>query len=154
MSTYRAFQVTGHRQFELVERELIGPQPGHVRFRCTVAGCAIAICSPLTVCAPTRASRWYPDMRSSASSTPSERASPDGASVTALALVFWAAPAACVSGAAAETSSTAKINLGRARPKTEDTPKWLCPRHRPRTHSRRPAVDGRITAAVRRHHHV
>jgi alcohol dehydrogenase, propanol-preferring len=33
MSTYRAFPVTGQRQFELVERELVGPRPGHVRFR-------------------------------------------------------------------------------------------------------------------------
>ena len=33
MSTYRAYQVTGRRQFELVERELLEPQPGHVRFR-------------------------------------------------------------------------------------------------------------------------
>ena len=33
MSTYRAYQVTGQRQFELVERELVEPQPGQVRFR-------------------------------------------------------------------------------------------------------------------------
>jgi propanol-preferring alcohol dehydrogenase len=33
MSTYRTYQVTGQRHFELVERELLEPQPGHVRFR-------------------------------------------------------------------------------------------------------------------------
>ena len=33
MSTYRAFQVTGQRQFELVERELVAPGADHVRFR-------------------------------------------------------------------------------------------------------------------------
>src|ERR1700756_3542490 len=31
MSTYRAYQVTGQRQFELVERDLRAPQAGHVR---------------------------------------------------------------------------------------------------------------------------
>jgi hypothetical protein len=29
MATYRAFQVTGQRQFELVDRELVAPDPGH-----------------------------------------------------------------------------------------------------------------------------
>jgi len=38
MSTYRAYQVTGQRQFELVERELLEPQPGHVRFRVDSCG--------------------------------------------------------------------------------------------------------------------
>ena len=38
MSTYRAFQVTGQRQFDLVHRELLGPQPGHVRFRVQSCG--------------------------------------------------------------------------------------------------------------------
>lgn len=38
MSTYRAFQVTGQRQFELVERELHQPTPGHVRFRVQSCG--------------------------------------------------------------------------------------------------------------------
>jgi alcohol dehydrogenase, propanol-preferring len=38
MSTYRAYQVTGQRQFELVERELLEPQPGHVRFRVETCG--------------------------------------------------------------------------------------------------------------------
>jgi len=33
MSTYRAFEVTGQRQFELVERELVEPPPGQVRLR-------------------------------------------------------------------------------------------------------------------------
>jgi D-arabinose 1-dehydrogenase-like Zn-dependent alcohol dehydrogenase len=33
MSTYRAYQVTGQRQFELVDRELVAPSAGHVRFR-------------------------------------------------------------------------------------------------------------------------
>jgi D-arabinose 1-dehydrogenase-like Zn-dependent alcohol dehydrogenase len=33
MSTYRAYQVTGQREFELVEREVVRPTPGHVRFR-------------------------------------------------------------------------------------------------------------------------
>jgi alcohol dehydrogenase, propanol-preferring len=47
MSTYRAYQVTGRRQFELVERELLEPERGHVRFRvqsCGVCGSdAIAV---------------------------------------------------------------------------------------------------------------
>jgi alcohol dehydrogenase, propanol-preferring len=38
MSTYRAYQVTGQRQFELVERELLEPKPGHVRFRVDSCG--------------------------------------------------------------------------------------------------------------------
>lgn len=38
MSTYRAFQVTGQRQFELAERELHQPEPGHVRFRVQSCG--------------------------------------------------------------------------------------------------------------------
>jgi alcohol dehydrogenase, propanol-preferring len=38
MSTYRAYQVTGQRRFELVERELLAPQPGHVRFRVDSCG--------------------------------------------------------------------------------------------------------------------
>ena len=32
MSTYRAYQVTGQRQFELVDREAVLPSAGHVRF--------------------------------------------------------------------------------------------------------------------------
>jgi alcohol dehydrogenase, propanol-preferring len=47
MSTYRAFQVTGHRQFELVERELLDPQPGHVRFR--VHSCGVCHSDVLAV---------------------------------------------------------------------------------------------------------
>ena len=39
MPTYRAFQVTGQRQFELVEREVVDPEPGHVRVR--VLGCGV-----------------------------------------------------------------------------------------------------------------
>jgi propanol-preferring alcohol dehydrogenase len=38
MSTYRAYQVTGQRQFELVERELLDPQPDHVRIRVESCG--------------------------------------------------------------------------------------------------------------------
>jgi D-arabinose 1-dehydrogenase-like Zn-dependent alcohol dehydrogenase len=38
MSTYRAYQVTGNRQFELVERELHEPSAGHVRFRVESCG--------------------------------------------------------------------------------------------------------------------
>ncbi|MDT5168724.1 MAG: alcohol dehydrogenase, propanol-preferring, partial [Mycobacterium sp.] len=38
MSAYRAFQVTGQRQFELVERELLEPDPGHVRLRVQACG--------------------------------------------------------------------------------------------------------------------
>jgi propanol-preferring alcohol dehydrogenase len=33
LSTYRAFQVTGQRQFELVDRGLVAPSAGHVRLR-------------------------------------------------------------------------------------------------------------------------
>jgi D-arabinose 1-dehydrogenase-like Zn-dependent alcohol dehydrogenase len=36
--TYRAFQVTGQRQFELVEREIVEPEPGHVRVRVLACG--------------------------------------------------------------------------------------------------------------------
>ena len=38
MSTYRAFQVTGQRQFELVERDVVDPEPGHVRVRVLSCG--------------------------------------------------------------------------------------------------------------------
>src|SRR5271156_3326509 len=47
MSTYRAFQVTGQRQFELAERELLDPQPGHVRFR--VQSCGVCHSDVLAV---------------------------------------------------------------------------------------------------------
>jgi alcohol dehydrogenase, propanol-preferring len=47
MSTYRAFQVTGQRQFDFVERELLGPQPGHVRFR--VQSCGVCHSDALAV---------------------------------------------------------------------------------------------------------
>ena len=38
MPTYRAFQVTGQRQFELVEREVVDPEPGRVRVRVLACG--------------------------------------------------------------------------------------------------------------------
>lgn len=38
MSTYQAFQVTGQRNFELVEREVAPPGPGHVRVRVDSCG--------------------------------------------------------------------------------------------------------------------
>ena len=38
MSTYRAFQVTGQRKFELVEREVVDPEPGRVRVRVLACG--------------------------------------------------------------------------------------------------------------------
>lgn len=38
MPTYRAFQVTGQRQFELVEREVVEPERGHVRVRVLACG--------------------------------------------------------------------------------------------------------------------
>jgi alcohol dehydrogenase, propanol-preferring len=38
MSTYRAYQVTGQRQFELVDREAVPPSAGHVRFRAHTCG--------------------------------------------------------------------------------------------------------------------
>ncbi len=38
MPTYRAFQVTGQRQFELVERDIVDPEPGHVRVRVLACG--------------------------------------------------------------------------------------------------------------------
>jgi propanol-preferring alcohol dehydrogenase len=47
MSRYRAYQVTGQRQFELVERELLEPQPGHVRFR--VQSCGVCHSDVLAV---------------------------------------------------------------------------------------------------------
>jgi propanol-preferring alcohol dehydrogenase len=37
-STYRAYQVTGQRQFELVDRELVAPSFGHVRLRVQSCG--------------------------------------------------------------------------------------------------------------------
>jgi alcohol dehydrogenase, propanol-preferring len=38
MSTYRAVQATQQHQFELVERELVEPEPGHVRVRVLSCG--------------------------------------------------------------------------------------------------------------------
>ena len=38
MSTYRAYQVTGRRQFELVERDVVDPEPGQVRLRVLSCG--------------------------------------------------------------------------------------------------------------------
>lgn len=38
MPTYRAYQVTGQRDFELVEREIVAPDPGHVRLRVLTCG--------------------------------------------------------------------------------------------------------------------
>jgi D-arabinose 1-dehydrogenase-like Zn-dependent alcohol dehydrogenase len=38
MPTYRAFQVTGQREFELVERDIVEPEPGHVRVRVLSCG--------------------------------------------------------------------------------------------------------------------
>ncbi|CRZ13621.1 alcohol dehydrogenase [Mycolicibacterium neworleansense] len=47
MSTYRAFQVTGQRQFDLVERELVAPSHGHVRVR--VLSCGVCHSDVLAV---------------------------------------------------------------------------------------------------------
>jgi propanol-preferring alcohol dehydrogenase len=47
MSTFRAYQVTGQRQFELVERPLVEPEPGHVRFR--VHSCGVCHSDVLAV---------------------------------------------------------------------------------------------------------
>jgi alcohol dehydrogenase, propanol-preferring len=47
MSTYRAYQVTGQRQFELVERELRAPQAGHVRLH--VHSCGVCHTDAITV---------------------------------------------------------------------------------------------------------
>lgn len=47
MSTYRAFQVTGQRQFELVERETREPGPGEVRLR--VLACGVCHTDAFTV---------------------------------------------------------------------------------------------------------
>jgi D-arabinose 1-dehydrogenase-like Zn-dependent alcohol dehydrogenase len=38
MTTYRAWQATGQRQFELVDRELVPPSTDHVRFRVQTCG--------------------------------------------------------------------------------------------------------------------
>ncbi|MEV5177894.1 alcohol dehydrogenase catalytic domain-containing protein [Streptomyces flaveolus] len=38
MSTYRAFEATGVHNLRLVERELVDPQPGHVRLRVEACG--------------------------------------------------------------------------------------------------------------------
>ena len=47
MATYRAFQVTGQRQFELVDRELVAPDPGHVRVK--VHNCGVCHSDALAV---------------------------------------------------------------------------------------------------------
>ena len=47
MPTYRAFQVTGQRQFELVDRELTAPDPGHVRVK--VQSCGVCHSDVLAV---------------------------------------------------------------------------------------------------------
>ncbi|BBX38238.1 alcohol dehydrogenase [Mycolicibacterium mageritense DSM 44476 = CIP 104973] len=47
MSTYRAYQVTGQRDFALVERELTPPAPGHVRVR--VLSCGVCHSDVLAV---------------------------------------------------------------------------------------------------------
>ncbi|SEB18634.1 MULTISPECIES: alcohol dehydrogenase [unclassified Mycobacterium] len=47
MSTYRAFQVTGQAHFELVERPLLEPLPGQVRFR--VQSCGVCHSDVLAV---------------------------------------------------------------------------------------------------------
>lgn len=47
MSTYRAYQVTGQRQFDLVERELVAPSFGHVRLR--VLSCGVCHSDVLAV---------------------------------------------------------------------------------------------------------
>ena len=47
MSTYRAFEVTGIREFSLVERELVEPPPGQVRLR--VDSCGVCHSDALAV---------------------------------------------------------------------------------------------------------
>lgn len=47
MTTYRAYQVTGQRNFELVEREVVPPEPGHVRLR--VQSCGVCHSDVLAV---------------------------------------------------------------------------------------------------------
>src|SRR5260370_22120404 len=47
MSTYRAFEVTGTRQFSLVSRELSEPPPGQVRLR--VESCGVCHSDVLAV---------------------------------------------------------------------------------------------------------
>jgi len=66
LSTYRAYQVTGQRHFELVDRELVAPSAGHVRFRVHAAECATATHSALRASVPNPASRWCRAMRLSA----------------------------------------------------------------------------------------
>jgi alcohol dehydrogenase, propanol-preferring len=47
MTTYRAYQVSGQAKFELVERPLLEPQAGHVRFR--VQSCGVCHSDVLAV---------------------------------------------------------------------------------------------------------
>lgn len=47
MSTYRAFEVTGARNFELVTREIVDPPAGHVRLR--VESCGVCHSDALAV---------------------------------------------------------------------------------------------------------
>jgi alcohol dehydrogenase, propanol-preferring len=47
MSTYRAFEAGGQEQLELVERELVAPQPGHARVR--VHSCGVCHTDVVTV---------------------------------------------------------------------------------------------------------
>ena len=63
MSTYRAYQVTGRRQFQLVDRDLVAAAPGQVRLG--VQSCGVCPSDALGVegLRPTPVSRWCPATR-------------------------------------------------------------------------------------------
>jgi propanol-preferring alcohol dehydrogenase len=114
MSTYRAVQVTGQRQFELVERELVAPLPGHVRFRAEC--CGVCHTDALTVeglCAdPGRPVVLGHEVVGIINAV--------GEDVTGwsvgdrVGVGFWAVTAVSVPRAVTATSSTARTSLRRA----------------------------------------
>lgn len=104
MATYRAFQVTGQRQFELVDRELVAPSPGHVRFK--VQSCGVCHSDMLAV-EGMRADPSVPIVpatRSSVSLMRSGTLSPAGRSEIASAWASWADTTVRVIGVVAVTS--------------------------------------------------
>ena len=70
MSTYRAYQATGQRQFELVERDIVEPGYGQVRAR--VLACGVCHSDSLGVegLRPDPSQPVVPGPRSSGSWTP------------------------------------------------------------------------------------
>jgi propanol-preferring alcohol dehydrogenase len=74
MSTYRAFEVTGSREFSLVEREIGEPPPGQVRLRVESCGVCHSDVFAVEGLRADPSQPMSPVTRSSASSTPSATA--------------------------------------------------------------------------------